>query len=65
MLGIVFLGIACLIALAVFRMGVSAGWHWGGALGAALIPIAFTFFLGIIGLLIAGAFLAAIWKATA
>ena len=37
---------------AVFRMGVGADWHWAGALVAALIPIAFTFLLGFLGLII-------------
>lgn len=65
MLGIVLLIVACLIGIIVFKLGRDAGWHWAGALFVALIPVAFTFFLGIIGLLIAGAFAGAIWKATA
>ena len=65
MLGTVFLVIACIIGFIVFRLGVGADWHWVGALRATLIPIAFTYFLGIIGLLIFAAFVAAIWRATA
>ena len=64
-LGLILLGISLFLGLAVFRLGVRADWHWAGALVAALVPIAFTFFLGIIGLIIGGVFLGAVWKTTA
>ena len=63
MFGLVFLGLAVAIGGGVFRVGVGAGWHWGKALAAAAVPVAFTFFLGFIGLLIGAAFLVAVWKA--
>lgn len=65
MIGWIFLGISLFLALLVFRLGYRDGdWHWGAALGAALIPVAFTFFLGIIGFIVAIAFTVAVWKAT-
>ncbi|MCX5659800.1 MAG: hypothetical protein NTW19_08775 [Planctomycetota bacterium] len=56
--------IALIMAAGVYFMGTNANWHWAGALTAALAPIAFAYLLGHIGILIAGAFTAAIWKAT-
>ena len=48
----------------VYRMGSSACWHTGWSVAAALVPLLFTFFLGLFGLLIAFAFIGAIWKLT-
>lgn len=62
---IVFLLIGVGFGVAVFLMGRRAGWHWGGAVAVGVVPMVFTFFLGFLGLLIAGAFLAAIYRATA
>ena len=64
-LGLLLLGISLVIAFAVFKLGRGADWHWVGALAAAFVPVVFTFFLGVIGLVIGGVFLGAIWKATA
>lgn len=60
---IAILLIALIPTFATFWIGHRSGWHWGAALAAAAIPLAFTFFLGIIGLLIAFAFVTAVWKA--
>lgn len=64
-MGWILLGLSVIPAMLVFRFGYrDGGWHWGAALATALIPIAFTYFMGIIGLIIAIAFAAAVWKAT-
>ncbi len=63
-MGYVLLGVSVVMGLIVFRIGKNADWHWAAALMAAAIPIAFTFFLGLIGLLIGGAFVSAVWKAS-
>ena len=63
-IALIFLGAAVLMAVGVFRMGNGSGWHWGWATVAALVPIAFTLFLGILGLLISGAYFVSIWKVT-
>lgn len=61
---LILVGISLIFALLVFRLGYRDGdWHWGAALAAAAIPVAFTFFLGIIGILVAIAFTVAVWKA--
>ena len=60
-----FLVLGCALGALVFRFCTNAGWHWGAALGAALVPVAFTGFLGLLGLLISGAFVSAMYKATA
>ena len=65
MFGWLFVAIALGMGVVVFRLGHNAGWHWGGCGAAAVVPVVFTYFLGIIGLLIGGAFMAAIWKAAA
>ncbi|MEM1354825.1 MAG: hypothetical protein AAGC44_10660 [Planctomycetota bacterium] len=65
MIVLVLLGISLFLAILVFRMGYRDGdWHWGAALAVALIPVAFTLFLGIIGFIVAIGFTVAIWKAT-
>ena len=61
-MGLIFLGIAFVLALFVFRVGSQAGWHWGQCLAGALVPIVFTFFLGILGVGIGFAFVVAVWK---
>jgi len=63
-IGLILLGISLILGFAVFRLGVGADWHWAAALVAALVPVGFTFFLGIIGLIIGGVFVGVIWKAT-
>jgi len=62
-MGIVFLGIAAVFALFTYRIGYQAGWHWGASLACAAIPIVFTIFLGILGVLIGAMFVTALWKA--
>ena len=64
-IGLFLLGIALVMAFVVFRLGVAADWHWGGALVAALVPVGFTFFFGIFGIVISAIYLGAIVKATA
>lgn len=61
---LVVLVIAGVISLIVFRLGVAADWHWGAALVAACVPIAFAYFGSGLGLLLSIAFAAAIYKAT-
>jgi hypothetical protein len=59
---LLFLSVSFLMGFLVFRAGRSTGWHWFGALAAAVVPVAFTFFLGLIGLFIAIAYTMAIYK---
>lgn len=65
MIGLVLLAFAVAIGVAVWWLGREAGWHWGVSVGAGLVPVGFTFFLGIFGVLISIAFLGAIWRAAA
>jgi hypothetical protein len=60
---IAFLCVALGLSVMVFRLASGNGWHWTLALFLALIPLGFTFFLGIIGLLLAGVFVGAAYKA--
>lgn len=61
----IFLGLSCILAFMVFRMGYRDGdWHWGAALAVACVPVAFTLVLSIIGFIVAIAYTVAIWKAT-
>lgn len=64
MIALIFLGVAVVIGIIVFRLGLGADWHWAYCVLAALVPIAFTFFLGIIGLIISAVFAGAVYKAT-
>ncbi len=57
---LIILVIGCGLGALVFRLGTNAGRHWGAALGVALVPIAFTFVLGVLGLLISALFVAAL-----
>ena len=59
------MGIGVILGIAVFRLSLSMGWHWALAIFLAAIPIAGTFFLGIIGLLASAVFVGALYKATA
>ncbi len=63
-LGILYLLVAVVLAIAVFRLSMGMGWHWGVAVGLALLPLVATFFLGLIGVLISAAFVAALYKAS-
>ena len=63
-LDLFLLGISLIIAMVVFWLGLAADWPWGGAVVAALVPIAFTLFFGIVGIVISVIYLGAIFKAT-
>jgi hypothetical protein len=63
LIGIALLCVALGLSFMVFRLATGNGWHWSLAVFLALIPIGFTLFLGIIGLLIAGVFVGAAYKA--
>jgi len=63
-IALTLLCVSVIMALVVFRTGIQSDWGWVGALIAALVPVTFTFFLGIIGLLIGGVFMASVWKAS-
>jgi hypothetical protein len=54
--------IAIVLAILVFGLAKRSDWHWGVALGLAAIPIAFTVFLGIYGVIIAAIFTASMYK---
>lgn len=64
MFGIFLLFVAAILGVLVFILGLRGGWHWAGAGVAALLPVAFTFFMGVIGLLIAFGFVFSIYKLT-
>ena len=55
--------IALGLGVMVFRLATGNEWHWALGLFLALIPLAFTLVLGIIGLLIAAVFVGAAYKA--
>ena len=61
--GVVFLLIGLGFAAATYWVGVRAGWSKLTAVLVALIPVAFCFFMGIIGVLISAVFLPAVYKA--
>ena len=61
--GVVFLLIGLVFAAATYWVGVRAGWSKLAAILVALIPVAFCFFMGIIGVLISAVFLPAVYKA--
>ncbi len=63
-IALALLGVSVLFGFGVFRIGTQSDWHWIAALLAALVPVAFTFFLGLIGLIVGGAFLVSVWKAS-
>jgi hypothetical protein len=63
---IVVLLFAVGLAVLVFRLSVGGfGWHWAVGLLLAAIPVAATFFFGLIGLLGAALFVGALYKASA
>ena len=62
---LIFLGVGIILGAMTFRLGRNADWHWAAALVVALVPIGFTFFMGILGLLISAVFVGSLYKATA
>lgn len=64
-LAVVLLTLAVLLGALVFWLGKRAGWHAVLAVGAAAVPVALVFFLGLIGMLISGLYVAAIYKLAA
>jgi hypothetical protein len=64
-LGVIYLLVGLALGAMVFRLSIGSGWHWAVGLLLGLIPIAATFFLGLIGLLGAGLFVGALYQATA
>jgi len=62
--GIFLLPIAAILGILVFILAKRGGWHWGGALVAAIMPLVFTFFMGILGLLLGFGFTFSIYKLT-
>ncbi len=63
-LAIVILLVAVGLGVLVFRLAWSQGWHWGLGLLLALLPVAVTFFFGILGLLGSALFVGALYKAS-
>jgi hypothetical protein len=60
------LAVAVGLAALTFRLAVGEfGWHWAVGLLLAVIPVAATFFFGIIGLLGAALFVEVLYKALA
>jgi hypothetical protein len=59
---LVFLLLSIGLGFLVFWVTQRAGWHWALALAVAAIPLTFTFFLGVIGLLVGALFAAAMYK---
>jgi hypothetical protein len=55
------------IALGVmaFRVSADMGWRWPAAVFMGLVPLAATYFLGIIGLLASAVFVGGLYKASA
>ncbi len=60
------LAVAVGLAMLTFRLAVGGfGWHWAVGLLLAVVPVAVTFFFGLIGLLGAALFVGALYKASA
>ena len=62
MAGYLWLSIALVLSVMVFWLSWNLCWHWGVGIVLAAIPLLFTFFLGVWGLLISGLFTAALYK---
>jgi hypothetical protein len=56
------LAIALGLAVMVFRLSIRFGWHWSMCLILAAVPLAATFFFGIIGLLGSAVFVGGMYK---
>ena len=64
-LEILFLCVPLVLGVLAFRVTVGMGWHWTAAVFFALVPLAATYFVGLIGLLGSAAFVGALYKASA
>jgi hypothetical protein len=64
-LGGVILFVALVLSVLAFRVTAGMGWHWSAAVFFALVPLAATYFLGIIGLLGSAVFVGGLYKASA
>lgn len=60
-----FMLIAVIFAVLVFRLAVGMDWHWGFAACLAAVPLGATFFMGAFGLIGSAMFVAAMYKASA
>ena len=58
-------GIALVLGFMLYRLAVGNDWHWAFGAFLALMPLGFTLFLGIYGLLISAVFVGGVYKATA
>ena len=63
--GFLFLLVALVLGVLAFRAAMTIGLGWGVALFFGVIPIAATFFLGIIGLLASAVMVGGLYKASA
>jgi hypothetical protein len=64
-IGIAILLVALALSVLAFRLSTGMGWHWGSAAFLGLVPLAATYFFGLIGLLGAAAFVGSLYKASA
>ena len=63
MIFVITMAAGLVLALMTFKvcLDMDAAWYW--AVLVALIPLAATFFFGIIGIIVAAAFVAAVYRA--
>ena len=62
MLLIPFLVIALVLGVLSLRLALSNSWGWGVGIGLALVPLAATFFFGIMGLMLAFLIVGSLYK---
>ena len=62
---ILFWLIPVVLGVLAFRVAAGMGWHWLTAVIFGLVPLAATFFLGVIGLLGSAVFVGGLYKASA
>lgn len=60
-----FMFIAIVFAVLVFRLAAGMSWHWAFAAFLAAVPLGATFFMGAFGLIGSAMFVAAMYKASA
>jgi len=60
-----FLFVVAVLAVMAFRVSLGMGWHLSAALFMAAVPIAATYFVGLIGLLASAVFVGGLYKASA
>jgi len=58
----IWLAIGLALSIVVFWQSWTLGWHWGVGIVVSTIPLAFTFFLGMWGVVIAAVFTAALFN---